>query len=781
MVTVEEQRQLLEEELERRRVAAGGLVEVAPGLRVSPGLIDPETGAVKRFVRAKKPSGKFSTEAISAREAAARESSRQALLKFQAEESKRKAVERAKIDSKLASERQRIRLEREARLKLARTQEDRKKAINIASRELTIASLERERSLEKKGVSRFLTAQERAEKRRGVRPGVTITKKSDIEKREEAREALKKELGREPSPQRKEVVQQKVDIEEGRRKISFDDIAFKESFVGDKIPEGKISPAGFIDIKVERGAVKLSDIILEKVPEGRIKTFLERPSPVQLIPSELLKFGFFAPAFATTVETLGGISSQVAKTASTETRFVADVKPLGKGKFDVDVLAKTTIEDFDKTLITISRQRVQQTGGRTIIGTGKGLRIGTTPGAKPPKTEFFEFDIVGGAKTIGRARKIRPIADQPVKIEQVVRSVGSGVEARAFAQDTSRIVQRAGLRMGVREFDKELLPVLRVLPDRRGVRFERIGVTRQDLTGAIQRIPETDFLLFKGQTARPTTTISPRGISRRLEDINVRGLIRESQEIKPSVIDIKIRDLIKRTEVGVRDLTPLQELQSIIKRTTPKTQTIAQESQQAIQQSIQQQTPKQLTKGVEESVSQQVAGQIANVRSALQQQTSQKISPKLSNVVRQSSLLKQRTRQIQPTKQKQAQPLLTRQKTMQDILQQEILRSSQAVKQDTTLKTKTLQKQILKISPIFKTPTITRGRITRLPSGRPRPRRALPVFPLLFIPKFKPLDIPTIPKKKKKGREDVGISETFLQRQLVLDIPQIRKIKLPTI
>ena len=114
MVSVQELQRLSREQ----REALGPTVEVAPGVRVSPGLIDPETGAVKRLRATKARGGRFSAEAISARERAAREASKRSLKNFQVSEAKR-------IEKEFKQDRSN--LNREFRQTLLRTKDPRER------------------------------------------------------------------------------------------------------------------------------------------------------------------------------------------------------------------------------------------------------------------------------------------------------------------------------------------------------------------------------------------------------------------------------------------------------------------------------------------------------------------------------------------------------------------------------------------------------------------------------------------------------------------------------
>lgn len=381
-----------------------------------------------------------------------------------------------------------------------------------------------------------------------------------------------------------------------QRDPGFKDIAFGESFRGDPIPEGKISPAGLFDLKLRRGAEKASDIVLEKFPEGRIKSFLQAPSPVQITPSEFVKFGLFAPALATTTEFAGSISQQLAKSPILETKFVSQVTPKGKGRFDIGVVSKTTAEDFEKSFFTISKQQAFQSGEQVMLSVGKGARVSRPSGiGGVSKTEIIDFEIIGGSKSLGQAKGIRNINELFARETEA----GTGTFAKSFAQDTSKTIQRSGLNVGVPELESLTLPTTRVsqvgVKGSRGFRLERVGASETEIFGAIKPLPETDFLVFAGQTERPITQISSRGISKRLDFINVRGIIKETKQFEPSFKSASPRDFFQSPSKGGID-TSLKTSTEVIFKDIPQV--------------------------AKRSVSEQVAGSIGGVKTGIQQQTS---------------------------------------------------------------------------------------------------------------------------------------------------------------
>ena len=321
------------------------------------------------------------------------------------------------------------------------------------------------------------------------------------------------------------------------KKYTRKDIAFKESFEGKKIPEGKISAQGYVDLKIMGGFQKASNIILTKVPEGKIKDVLAGPSPIQFVPSELFKFALFEPAFVTTAGVTSKLTSEVLEKSATKTKFFAETTKKGKG-YNIKLLQEIKSIDLEigggvpKSFI-LSEQTVTRTGAKTILGSGKGTTI--IEGGVG-KTKFVEFDIVGGARKFGSGSVVKDISKDlgsKIIIQKKILDAGVGISGRSYSQATKEIIQKQGIRFGVPEFDIKKLSTIKVSQQSKGLSgfsIKRVSPLKQDIYGTLKKVgskEEGNVFRFVGQTEKPITSINVEGVSLKLKDINIKGTIFE--------------------------------------------------------------------------------------------------------------------------------------------------------------------------------------------------------------------------------------------------------------
>ncbi len=305
-----------------------------------------------------------------------------------------------------------------------------------------------------------------------------------------------------------------------RAKFSARDIAFRESFAGEPIPEGKISPAGFLDIKTTGflGGVseRFEETFSPLFPEGRVKDVLFRESDLFIKPSELGKFVIFSPAMATTSEVTG----RIAGTAAKETQFFAEVTPKTGGVSKVNIIGETGAGGLKQSFV--SRQFVKDIGGDAIFGKGRGI---SSVIGKGGKQELTGFEILGGGKTFGKGKISKEFTGDIFRVK-TSKGIGEGVKSRSFIQETEKAILEPSISFPT---GKVSMAKTKALPTHqlKGGKVSRITTT-EDVTGVISPLGDGKFG-FLGQTAKPTTRVSREGVSQILGDISIRGGIKQIQ------------------------------------------------------------------------------------------------------------------------------------------------------------------------------------------------------------------------------------------------------------
>lgn len=148
-------------------------------------------------LRETKGQGKFSPRQLQLRAEAQRR-----LSKLQPTKGERKRIQDKQfvlIESARRTARRNIRLQLQAKLRVARTQKARRKALSQFRSSQLIADLQRQNALERIGKIRVVSPKETERRRIGLRKGTKVIKKSDVRLLTEEREALRKALKKPPT------------------------------------------------------------------------------------------------------------------------------------------------------------------------------------------------------------------------------------------------------------------------------------------------------------------------------------------------------------------------------------------------------------------------------------------------------------------------------------------------------------------------------------------------------------------------------------------------------
>ncbi len=210
--------------------------------------------------------------------------------------------------------------------------------------------------------------------------------------------------------------------------------------------EGKVLLQEFIELK----GAKLTDPFARRVSKGILfvspdirmgrfdsKALLERGLQTKVPITEFGKFGFFGPALATTPEALSRVIGTKQITPVIETRFIARAKPTKDGLVRTDILAE--LRTGGKTVSGISTQ-VSKEVGKSSLGVGKGFLIEKEAG----KRIITKIKFGGRAKEIGTARLVKELSGN-VKASV---DLGKVIVSRSASREITRGQIDRALRFG---------------------------------------------------------------------------------------------------------------------------------------------------------------------------------------------------------------------------------------------------------------------------------------------------------------------------------------------
>jgi len=550
------------------------------------------------------------------------------------------------------------------------------------------------------------------------------------------------------------------------RDFSFKDISFRQTFfptegtrakrglVSEETPKGKILGQEFLDIKTAEITDPLSKQINEAILSVTPQRFQESTSGLlesRVSVSELGKFVAFEPLIATTPTVIKGLVGRGAVPVS-ETEFIATGKRAGKFT-DVDIAIKTEVGGLN--IEQLSKQTIKDIDDVSNIGIGKSI---TRQQQGKGKTRFGRTEFVGRGEKLGEARLIREAGDI-----RVSKEIGRGVAGESLTAETGLAIQRRGIRVGVPEFQTQLLKDVKI-----SGKDIRIDLSKGEVTGLTRPLPSKkgESFAFAGTTTKPRTVLTKEGLVRRipLDDFNVKGTINIQQATSESSLG---KILIRGGQIKK---TPFSKTftDQVTKSAVAQVSNVNREVSKAVQQSLKlvRSPPKAIPRTrttvgqIEPTTRQGVGGRF---------DVSLTGDPKFldQTVSRFSNIGIPRTRFDVGLSERQA----TRQKT----------------KVKTKTKTKTRQADISKIVPRVDIAQSTRQRsrfkfrqLLKTDQTTQTPKIPIPTIPTIRTPKLllafggrRKRKLKPIRKRRIGKRDDLSRSETFIQRTFLKPLPEI--------
>lgn len=400
-----------------------------------------------------------------------------------------------------------------------------------------------------------------------------------------------------------------------------------------------------------------------------------------------------------------------------------------EGLFDVELITGAREPLGDRTAITISKQIAKDIRTGTVGG-GRAFTITPRRGG----VEITRSELIGVTRRIGRAR----LVTETPKGVRISRPAGRGVISDVAFRDIARIRLRRGIRVGVRRGD--VLPV-----DTR--------ITRGQITGFLRPSGGGRTIRFTG-SPRAVTRISRRGITRRIRspDISLEiGFGKFPSEIPSGRISpvsrrrLRSRRLTTQQLGLVRQIAPDLAAQAL--KTSQTVERIATRSIRPAAPSIRGLRPRvsvrtdTIPRAIQKPIT--ITRVRAVQRSRVASPTINKQLDKQVSRLAQSQAQGQRQRQRQRLRQQQSVSEISRQRLRQ--------RERQALGQR--------QLSLRRLRGRTTIPTLSLGIARGI---------LIPVVP--FVRRFQPIKTPRL-STTRKATDDLGISETFTQRQLLLPLP----------
>jgi hypothetical protein len=411
------------------------------------------------------------------------------------------------------------------------------------------------------------------------------------------------------------------------------------------------------------------------------------------------------------------------------TREVAIAEGRGAAATRIDIVAGTKLPKAADITLDISTQHVEDISKAISKGAGRGITIETKAGREILTT----VKSIGAAEEVGAARLVQAGAS---------REIGTAFISESYLKELTKTLYRKGIKIGVPA--EEVLPVTKgltkqrvyaaAIPTEEGVTI--LATAREPL---IRKIP---VLKREGIVIVPRARFKP--------DIRLDLAYGKFPDTFKTISDIQKIKPIKLGDLGdlgkFRFPTPqiqkaiVSQLAALPKTTTVLRPTLA---------------PLGLRPVSVPRVSQQpiVTPRVAQVP---------RVTPRIAQIPKQISVQRVSSRFKQ------------------------VPRLAQVPRQ--AIQVRQVSKQLGRLAqvPRLAPRLTTRLRIQQRISARPTaaygiPRISIPKIslPPIAIPKFdfKPIKTPTLKKKRKRARDDYGISETFVQRQLLLPIAKPLRIR----
>ena len=450
------------------------------------------------------------------------------------------------------------------------------------------------------------------------------------------------------------------------------------------------------------------------------------------------------------------------------TRGVAAAEGRGAAATRIDIVAGSKLPKAADITLDVSRQHVQDVSKAISKGAGRGITIETKAG----RDILTTVKSVGAAEEVGAARLVQAGAS---------REIGTAIISESYIKELTKTLYRKGIKIGVPA--EEVLPVTK-------------GLTKQRVYAAAIPTEEGVTILATAREPLIRKVLTPKGIVPRARfkpDIRLDlaygkfpdtfKTISDIQKIKP----IKLGELgkLKILPVGKKAQTfPTPQIQKAIVSqlaALPKTTTVLRPTlaplglrpvsvprvsqQPIVTPRITPTLPKKPdTKPLVQEV---IARNLVRDYGLSPKEAFQKVGLKPRVTPRIAQIPKQIPVQRVSSRFKQ------------------VPRLAQVPRQ--AIQVRQVSKQLGRLAQVPKLTTQLRiqQRVAVRPTTFGIPRISIPkiALPPVAIPSFdlKPIKIPKLKKKKRKARDDYGISETFVQRQLLLPIAKplrIRRVKI---
>lgn len=268
------------------------------------------------------------------------------------------------------------------------------------------------------------------------------------------------------------------------------------------------------------GIEKAGSYFIEKLPESetkqKIKKVWETPAPSGLVKyiTDTEKFLFFAPFMGSTAKVTSELIEQEVITPISQTKFFSEIMGEGNVK-EIGLVSETEIAG--RKAGAISRQKVIELGDKYIFGGEEGYIINSQTG----ELILTRFKGVGAGSQLGEAKAISKGS------LDVVYDIGTGAKGRTFTQDIFSL-----------KIDKRLGAI-----DKFKIKKVYEKLLQGDVTGIISEPIESGsgiIYKFAGAGYTPTKVLTKTGFKLRIptEDINIRGLIFETQTADKKVFEI---------------------------------------------------------------------------------------------------------------------------------------------------------------------------------------------------------------------------------------------------
>jgi hypothetical protein len=416
------------------------------------------------------------------------------------------------------------------------------------------------------------------------------------------------------------------------------------------------------------------------------------------------------------------------------TRGVTAAEGRGAAATRIDIVAGTKLPRAADITLDISRQHVEDISKAISKGAGRGITIETKAGREILTT----FKSTGLAEEVGAARLVQGITS---------REIGTAFISESYLKELTKTLYRKGIIFkgkmvdygGIKAGEKaaEYLPVTK-------------GLTRQRVYAAAIPTEEGVTILATAREPLLRKVLTPKGFVPRARfkpDIRLDLAYGKFPDIE-RISDIQKIKPIKLGDLGKLKLLPAgKKAQAFL---TPQVQKAIVSQLAALPKTTTVLRPTLAPLGLRPISMPRVS------RKAI-------VTPRITQIPRVTPKIAQIPRQIAVTRLKEISRLA--QVPRQAIQPRQISRQLGRLAQVPRLRTQLRIQQRLAVRPrAYKIPKIITPRI---------------VIPPIVIPKFdfKPIKIPKLKKKKRKARDDYGISETFVQRQLLLPLAKPLRIR----